>query len=57
MREPNEITARDRIAAVQLAGEAEALAKEARWAAWVLLPLAKLLRWMAEEERDDDLYY
>lgn len=55
--EPNEITARDRIAAVQLAGEAEALAKEARWAAWFLLPLAKLLRWMAEEERDDDLYY
>lgn len=54
MSEPtDELTARERIEAHRLAGEAEELAKGASWAAWFLRPMARLIRWMDTEiERD-----
>lgn len=54
MGEPKEITARDRIAAFRLAREADDLADQSRWAALILRPLARSLRWIATEDRDVD---
>lgn len=53
-----ELSARERIAAYTLCREAEELADRVPWAAWVLRPLARLIRWMDQEiHRPDDLDY
>jgi hypothetical protein len=50
---PEDLTARERIEAHRLAREADELANTAPWAAWILRPLARLIRWMDTElERD-----
>lgn len=54
----DELSARERIALHEQCREAEDLAKEAPWAAWFLLPIARLTRWMDREaHRPDDLDY
>lgn len=45
----DELSARERIAAYALCQEAEDLADLAPWAAWILRPLARLIRRMAAE--------
>lgn len=54
----DELSARERIAAHKLCREAEELADRATWAAWLLRPLARLIRWMDEEiHRPEPLDY
>lgn len=50
----DEITARDRIEGFRVAREAEELATRATWAAWLLRPLARLLRHISSEDPSDD---
>jgi hypothetical protein len=49
MNRPNELTARERIAAHALCREADELADKAPWSAWLLRPLERLIRWMDAE--------
>lgn len=54
----DELTARERIELHRVCREADETADHAPWAAWLLRPIARLLRWMdAEAHRPDDLDY
>lgn len=42
----DELTARERLKLHAVCRDADALADRAPWSAWLLRPLARLLRWM-----------
>lgn len=52
MSRDEEITWQERQQARKLIRELEQLAVEAPWAAWLLRPLARLLRWMITPAED-----
>lgn len=55
MTDPENMSARERLAAIAEADRAEAIAAtQPAWARWITLRCARLMRWCAQDHRDYD---